>query len=198
VVDSPESELANQTEATTVSPISLDLVRTLVFRAQGEDRTALPQLRALFDRDPEQLIKLGGGDIVASLKDLMVDKNVGRNDILAKEARLRQIDRLRDQLAGPDPSRIEQLLAERVALCWFELHTLDAQVVVRWGEESEGRPADDLDRSRDRAQKRYLAALKTFAQVKRLALPLLQFNVAHNQQINQSTTPDGSLAVRPK
>jgi hypothetical protein len=152
----------------------------------------------LFDRDPEQLIKLGGGDTVASLKDLLVAKNVGRNDILAREAKLRQIDRIRDQLACPDPSRIEQLLAERVSLCWFELQTLDAQVVGRWGAENEGRPADDLDRSRDRAQKRCLAALKTFAQVKRLALPLLQLNVAHTQQINQSTTKDGSLAVRPK
>ncbi len=198
VVDPPGSEVANQGGATTVSPISLDLVWTLVYRAQGEDRTALPQLRALFDRDPEELIRLGGGDIVASLKDRLVEMNVGHNDILSKEARLRQIDRIRDQLAGPAPSRIEQLLAERVSLCWFELHTLDAQVVGRRGEESDGRPADDLDRSRDRAQRRYLAALKTFAQVKRLALPLLQFNLAHNQQINQSTTPDGSLADRPR
>jgi hypothetical protein len=192
-VNPPKVEPAGRAGPITRPPISLDEVRVLVLRAQGGDLTAAPRLRVLSDRDPEQLMKLGGGDIVASLKDLLVAKNVGGNDILARETRLRQIDRIRDELAGPGPTPIERLLAERAALCWFELHTLDAMVVGRWGEEGEGRPADDLDRSRDRAQRRYLAALKSLAQVRRLAVPLLQVNVAHHQLIN----PDGPLQGRP-
>jgi hypothetical protein len=192
-VNPPKAEPAGRAGSTTRPPISLDEVRVLVLRAQGGDPTAAPRLRVLFDRDPEQLTKLGGGDIVASLKDLLVAKDVGGHDILAREARLRQIDRIRDELAGPGPTTIERLLAERAALCWFELHTLDARVVRRRDEEGEFRSADDLDCFRDRAQRRYLAALKTLAQVRRLAVPLLQVNLAHNQLINT----DGPLEGRP-
>jgi hypothetical protein len=181
---------------TARAPVSLDEVRTLVQRAQMGDRTAAPRLRVLFDRDPEPLMKLGGGDIAASVKALLVDKDID-NDILAREARLRQVDRIRDELAGPRPTPIERLLADRAALCWFELHSLDARVIRLRGEDGEGRSADDLDRHRDRAQRRYFAALRTLALVRRLAVPLLQVNVAQNQQINQSTTLDGSLAGRP-
>lgn len=190
-------ELPRRAEEATGLPASLDEIRTLVFRAQGGDRTAAPRLRALFDRDPDRLIRLGGGDIAASVKALLVEKAAGSKDILAKEAMSRHVDRMRDELAGPGPTPIERLLAERAALCWIELHGLDAQVIRRRDGDHDGPPVEALDRARDRAQRRYLAALKSLAQVRRLAVPVLMVNLARNQQINQTISQEGPIATHP-
>lgn len=196
-VNLSSDELPRRAEEATGLPASLDEIRTLVFRAQGGDRTAAPQLRALFDRDPDRLIRLGGGDVAASVKALLVEKAAGAKEIFTKEAIARHLERMLDELAGPSPTPIERLLAERAALCWIELHGLDAQVVRRRSEEHTGRPIEALDRARDRAQRRYLAALRSLAQVRRLAVPVLMVNLARNQQINQTMSQDGPTTTRP-
>ena len=45
--------------------------------------------------------------------------------------------------------------------------------------------SEHAQRRIDRAHRRYLSTLKTLAAVRRLAVPALQINVAHRQQIAQ-------------
>jgi hypothetical protein len=44
--------------------------------------------------------------------------------------------------------------------------------------------ADFQQRKVDRAHRRFLSALRTLAQIRKLALPSLMVNIARNQQIN--------------
>jgi hypothetical protein len=176
-------------ETTAISqtrpPASLeDQIQALGLRARGGDRTAVPQLRKLFDQHPERLMLLGGGDMAEVAKAKLIDKIVRGDDVVGREAKLRRIDQLRDELAGPNPTPIERLLADRAALCWAELHNADARIFGLLGEGLDTRRAAFLDQYRDRAHRRYLTALKTLATVRKLAVPVLQLNLA-NQHINQ-------------
>ena len=44
--------------------------------------------------------------------------------------------------------------------------------------------ADYFQRRIDRAHRRFLAAVETLARVRKMAVPILQVNMARNQQIN--------------
>jgi len=85
-------------------------------------------------------------------------------------------------LEGPNPTPIERLLAERASVCWF---------VVNWYEERFTNTSDmsitqaDYSQRRiHRAHQRFLSAVETLARVRKLAVPVLQLNVARSQQIN--------------
>src|SRR4051794_21466827 len=36
---------------------------------------------------------------------------------------------VRDELAGPNPTPLERILCERVALCWFDAHEMDRRYI---------------------------------------------------------------------
>jgi hypothetical protein len=84
-----------------------------------------------------------------------------------------------DDLAGESPSFVERLLSEQIAVSWLDLHrtiltrrylTVGASVTL----------ADYFDRAVSRAQRRYLAALRTLASVRRLDLAVIGRNIQVN------------------
>jgi hypothetical protein len=87
---------------------------------------------------------------------------------------------MRAELAGPDPTPLERLLVERIVACWLQLHYIDIRLP-----QSEAKltmkQVEYLEDRRDRAHRRYLSAIKTLATVRKLALPVLQVNIAKKQ-----------------
>jgi hypothetical protein len=76
---------------------------------------------------------------------------------------------------------LERILCERVALTWFDANEMDLRFV-----ESSGISFKDAayrEDRRDRAHRRFLAACKALATVRKLARPSIQINLA-NQQVN--------------
>ena len=93
---------------------------------------------------------------------------------MALTAKLRQI---LDSLTLPTESSILQLLAERVATCWLHLHVLEWQT----SHCRDRQQHKHMQQMVDRVHRRYLSALKTLAEVRRLNLPAIQVNVAQQQ-----------------
>ena len=91
------------------------------------------------------------------------------------------------ELAGPSPSPVERVLAETAATAWFAYRMHEAQYAGAVSSESGMSLAqsEHAQRRMDRAHRRLLSTLKTLAAVRRLALPALQINLAHRQQIAQ-------------
>jgi hypothetical protein len=145
-------------------------------RADSGDKSVLPTLRKLLE-SPES-VEMLGGDLAARAQKALVAHICGRS-LASREAVLRKLALLREELAGPSPTPIERLIVERIAACWLQLHQFE---LIYAGRESMSLElATFYQRSIDRAQKRYLSAIKALAQVRRLALPVLQVNVARKQ-----------------
>ncbi len=105
---------------------------------------------------------------------------MSEQDIGFQEAVRRKLELLRADLLGPDPTPVERLLVERVAACWLQVQ--DAELRYAQGQGSLSiRQADYHQRRMDAANRRYLAALKALAVVRKLAVPVLQVNVARRQ-----------------
>jgi hypothetical protein len=91
------------------------------------------------------------------------------------------------ELAGPGPSPVERMLAETAATAWFAYRFYEATYAVALtGDEGMSlAQSEHAQRRMDRAHRRFLSTLKTLAAVRRLAVPALQINLAHRQQIAQ-------------
>jgi hypothetical protein len=124
------------------------------------------------------LVDALGGDFAKQAQLTLIDKFSGQN-LLFKESLPRKLDVLRDELAGPNPTPLERLLVERVVSCWLHLHYLEVTCAAK--ESMSLELGSYYQRSISSAQKRYLAAIKTLAVVRKLAIPVLQVNIAKKQ-----------------
>jgi hypothetical protein len=157
-------------------------VEGLLRRAVAGDPAVLPELRAIL-RQPEVVDILG--NLAHRVEVALVDRVAGR-DLAFREALTMKLAAMRTELAGPDASPLERQLIERVVLAWLSLR--EAEYRLTDARPPSTREADYWQRRIDACQRRYLAAVKMLATVRRLAVPVLinQLNIAQ-QQVNVVT-----------
>lgn len=119
-----------------------------------------------------------GGNLAARATEALLSGFAGRH-LFAREVTAVRMAELRAELAGPAPTPVERLLAERAVACWLHLAHLEMQYASKGSHEL--RTADYYQKAIDRAHNRYLSALRTLATVRRLAVPPVQVNIARKQ-----------------
>lgn len=148
----------------------------VVRRAEAGDEAALPALRELLKR-PELVDGLGG-NLARSAAETLLAAFAGTN-LHAKEVVSAKMAALRAELAGPDAPPVERLVAERAVCCWLHLYHLEHNYAAKTSMSFE--LAAHYQKGIDRAHTRYLSALKALADVRRLAGPSIQVNIARKQ-----------------
>jgi hypothetical protein len=155
-------------------PARVARLNDLVERAQKGDPSALPGLREIL-AEPTIVAALGG-DLASLARDRLLSAFAGKN-LLFLEAVTRQMELLRQDLLQGGSSPLERLLVDRVVCNWLHLHHLENL------HHSQGSMALELARHFEwclnSVQKRYLAAIKALATVRRLAVPALQATVVN-------------------
>ena len=168
------------TKALTRGLMSLeDWAQVLMTRANEGEGPALVELRELCEGHPE--LWAGIGNLAAQAQASLIQAIAGKNEVVA-EAIGRRAAELRRELAGTEPTPLEQLLVGRIVACWLALHYAEMRYAQNLGKLTMEQ-GEYHQRTIDRAQKRYLAAIKALAQVRRLLIPSVQVNIA-DQQIN--------------
>jgi hypothetical protein len=164
------------TPPTATAPKTGDDLLALTDRAQKGDKTTLPALREVL-KDPVA-VDLLGGDLAHQAQLTLINKLSGQN-LLLRESLTRKLELMRAEQAGTNPTPLERLLVERVVTCWLHLHHLETTYA---GKESMSLELGAYyQRCISSAQKRYLAAIKTLAAVGKLAVPVVQVNIARRQ-----------------
>ncbi len=157
-------------------------------RAEQGDEEALAITRKWFDDTPSARDKIG--DLARAAEDSLV-KLTAKSPVI-QEALHSKLNALRLEIGGPDPSPLEDLLARRIAACWLHVHYLETIYAENLENNGlSGRWSESMQRSIDRTQRRYLSAIRTLVQVRRLLAPMVQVNIAEKQvniaQSNKST-----------
>jgi hypothetical protein len=160
-------------------------------RAEEGDVEAKRELRrAVKDSAPEVIARCS--DIARTYRRLAADTASGR-DPLVKEAIVERARRMAGEIAGENPTPLEVLLAERIASLWVLTETQEALLFATYmrGQEKPVGPAFVIKmcKIQESVNRRYLAAIKTLAQVRKLQAntPAVQFNT----QINLQSREDG-------
>jgi hypothetical protein len=152
---------------------------SLLKRASEGDQNCLPEVLGLLaDGERGQVYRLAYGSSAEWLRRSMVEKSTGTN-VLHREAIVQELDRVKAELAGPNPTPMESLLAERASLCWFIVHSYENAYINSKGWNIA--QADLQHRKIDKAHRRFLTAVRTLAQVRKLTLQNVQLNIARNQ-----------------
>jgi hypothetical protein len=91
---------------------------------------------------------------------------ISGDDLALKESTARKAEDLARELAGPEPSVVERLLAERATLCWLQIHHADALAAQSL---SQSKHLGDFWAKRQAgAHRRYLTSLAALVTLRRL------------------------------
>lgn len=161
----------------------LNELRSLVARAhEGDAVEASRRIRGVLEETPESAQVVG--NIVAKRAERILVKRISGDDLLLNEALSLQLQAMREEVAGIGPSPLEWLLAERVVACWLQLQHAEALYASNLGKLTMSQ-SEYHQRRLDHLHRRYLSAIRTLAQVRKLLRPAItQINVAAKQQVN--------------
>jgi hypothetical protein len=172
-----------------------DILPVLLGRAAAGDLAVVPALRNFLDRFAagestggvgfRVLLEALGGDPAARAQEALIGWAVGQ-DLAAGEALRRRIAQVRAELAGPDASPLERLLAENLALAWADAH-LAAERAYRAAALTLTE-ADRIERRRDRAQRRLIAAAKALDLIRRV-MPAVEVRVEQHVTVEPPPVP---------
>jgi hypothetical protein len=160
-------------------------LRDLAARAQDGDEKAVLEIRKVLDGSPDLawLFIKGPAKLAESA---LIDETTKDGDLASKEFLRHQLESMRVEVSGENPSPLERLLAERVVATWLEVQLFEALYAV--GMKSGTLIQDDHRQKRlDRAHRRHLSAIRTLAQIRKLG-PAVQINIAEKQINTAGTT----------
>jgi hypothetical protein len=154
-------------------------------KARGDLRRLLRESGSEVVREASELARIGQWALI---------KTAARGEALAEEALVIRLDMMRSEIAGPDPSPLEVLLAEKIVSVWMLTELLELLLSAQLTTElpkSQRMSHSFLKFYRgwqEQAHRRLLSAIRELARVRRLqsGVPSSQTNV----QINL-LKPDG-------
>ena len=108
-------------------------------------------------------------------------RDINHSNGIIFEAFRRKMKQMREDLGVKTGTPLEKLLIERVVMCWYHLHQTELAYVARMKESASLNSATFHQKSLDRAEARYQAAVKSLATVRRLQIPAVQVNIGEKQ-----------------
>ena len=152
----------------------------LVEEAEKGTKEAVPKIQRILDEHPYLSWKLM--DLSRLAEGLFVQKMSRDEDLASKEAMRRQLARMREEVAGENPSPLERLLVERVVATWLQVQLFEGIYASSMFKGMILAQADYHQRRIDKAHRRHLSAIKSLAQIRKMG-PAVQINIA-DKQIN--------------
>ena len=110
----------------------------------------------------------------------MVRQQRHKNPVV-NEAFRRKMKQMREDLGAKTGTALEKLLIERIVLCWDHLNDMELRYTKQMAESMSLEKAVYVQKSLDRAEARYQAAIKSLAVVRRLQIPAVQVNIGEKQ-----------------
>ena len=156
---------SGDTSKDATAPATANDLRKLLVRAEKGDKTTLPALRAVLQK--ETAVAMLGGDLAGLARENLVSRLAGGNLVL-RESVLQKFRLLQAEIAGAEPTPVERLLADQVVLCWARLHDLELRLNQDERDFSLAQ-VESMERRIDRAHRRYLGSIKMLALVRRMA-----------------------------
>jgi hypothetical protein len=161
-------------------------IEDLSKKAEGGDKSARAELRrAVAKCSPEVIADISH---IAKRADAILIRTISAGEPAMEEALEARLRYMREEMAGPNPTPLEQILSERIVSGWLLVEILEALIAAQYNRES-GKgthvsPSYIIQESKilESATRRYLQAIKTLAQVRKMqsATPGVQVNTQIN------------------
>ena len=148
-------------------------------RAQDGDETAPPIIREHLQARPDGYWQLV--NYARVVQNAQIKAYTGEG-LYVQEVMHEVVRRLRKDLEGENPSPLESLLVDRIISCYLHVNFAENEYTDSVGPGARLEVAEYMQKRLDRANKRYIAAIKALAQVRKMG-PAIQINIAQQQLI---------------
>lgn len=163
----------DQDQAGPISPAAPEGTRPGRRRRMFADESPeAAEIRRQIQQVPEAAWFLGSAS--DDLLDAILRRYYADHPIRAESMRA-QVEQVRADLAGPGPTAMERLLAERAAICWLACNAYER--AAEQGQAPTPREAVARQRKIDGAHRRFLSAVRTLATVRKLKLPDVRITI---------------------
>jgi len=159
-------------------------LRDAIERAQDGDETALPIIREHLQARPDNYWQLV--NYARVVQNAQIKAYTG-DGLYVQEVMHEVVRRLRKDLEGENPSPLESLLVDRIISCYLHVNFAENACAETIGAGERLEDAEYKQKRLDRAHKRYLAAVKALAQIRKMG-PAIQINIAR-KQLNVAGAP---------
>ncbi len=153
----------------TIIPEDTSFLWDIVRKANEGDPDAITKLCEELNGSNADLLISACGDISHQAQMTLLDAMYGKQEGF-KMAALKSMKQLREDLGWKNSPRIEQMLIDRIVLEWQYLHWTEL-ASTQAGKSSQSQAKYNQDRI-DRTNKRFLAATKMLATIRKMALPI--------------------------
>jgi hypothetical protein len=161
------------------SGTSYDSLKSLVEQAQQGDTSILPVIRHWLDQVPELW---NDSRVLAHQVERSWVHALSGQDLMSQEIIAREVEGLRAQLLGPQPTPLEKLLVDRICICWLAVQHSELHAAKRFNDRAVVLTASEEHRL-DKVHHRFLTAVRELARVRKLLQPTTKFqvNIGTNQ-----------------
>jgi hypothetical protein len=161
------------------SSTSYDTLQSLVQQAQQGDTSILPTIRHLLDQVPALW---ENSHVLAHQVEKAWTNALSGPDLMSKEIIAREVEGLRSQLLGPQPTPLEKLLVDRICICWLAIQHSELHAAKRFNERAVVLTPSEEHRQ-DKVHHRFLSAIRELARVRKLLQPTtnVQVNIGAHQ-----------------
>ena len=153
-------------------------LRELCKKAEKGTKKAVPEIREILQDKPELAWRLM--EFARSAESRFIKSMTKDQDLAAKALMERQLDGMREEIAGENPSPLERLLAERIVLTWLQIQLFEGQYASNMFKGMTIAQGNYHQKRLDQTYRRHLSAIRTLAQIRKLG-PAVQINIAEKQ-----------------
>lgn len=152
-------------------------LQDLTKKAEKGNKKAVPAIRKILDESPDLAWRLA--DLGRIAERLLMQKMTREKDLASKEIMEHQLDSMRSEIVGEDPSPLERLLAERIVATWLQVQLFESLYATNFGKLTINQ-GNYHQKRLDRAHRNHLSAIRTLAQIRKMG-PAMQINIAEKQ-----------------
>jgi hypothetical protein len=189
------SEAGGALELTDEARVRVRELQEIANRAEGGEAGAREELRAALRKSAPEVIARCSN--TARIYRRVLAERASGGNLLVEEAIRERATLMAAEIAGENPTPLEVLLSERIASLWVLTELQEALLAAYYGGAAKNLPPSyllQMAKLQESAGRRYLAAIKTLAQVRKtqVGTPSLQVNTQINLPIAYETREDGS------
>ena len=156
---------------------TLTRLRDLLKQTEKGDEKAVPAIRKILDETPD--LAWRSRNIGKMAERLLIKEMTREEDLAAKEMIQHQLDSMRSEIAGEDPSALELLLTERIVATWLQVQLFEGHYASGLGKHTLAQ-GNYYQKRLDRAHRNHLSAIRTLAQIRKMGPAAVQINIQRN------------------
>ena len=150
----------------------------LIGEAEKGDDRAVPAIRKILNETPD--LAWGLRNVGKMAERLLIKEMTRGEDLAAKEMIKHQLESMRSEIAGEDPSALELLLTERIVATWLQVQLFESLYASGLGKHTLAQ-GNYYQKRLDRAHRNHLSAIRTLAQIRKMGPAAVQINIAEKQ-----------------